>query len=75
MPTLLLIAEIDDSRIPDYPNAAQDQLDSFRDAVLPSQEWGITLTRATTEDLDKLRPSPLNPNWYVVSDGEDEGAA
>jgi len=49
---LVLIAEveIEDGEMLDDAELAQQKLDAFRDAILPSISWGIHLRKATLED-------------------------
>lgn len=52
----VLIAEIE---IPtadedDFVESFQSKLDAFREAVRPAQEYGVTLYRASREDLEKF---------------------
>jgi hypothetical protein len=47
---VLMVAEID---ITDLA-MVQPKLDHFRETVLPSQEFGITLYRATQEDANEF---------------------
>ena len=49
---LLMVAEIEvDSEEGDAIAQAQATLDSFRESVQPSENYGLTLYRATPDDL------------------------
>jgi hypothetical protein len=49
---LLAIVEIEVDA-DDPVGAAQDILDTFREAVIPSENYGVTIYRATGEDLTR----------------------
>lgn len=72
MPKLLLVAEIDEDRVSE--EKAQEHLDSFRESILPSVEWGISFYRATEEDLENVIQDPQNPQWRQVSGGPNADA-
>ena len=53
---VFMVAEVEVPKLyEDSPEeGAQRQLDAFREATLPSSEWGITLYRMGFEDMEAL---------------------
>ena len=50
--TILLAMEIEDCQ----PDQAQQRLDAFRESVLPSIEYGLTIWRPTRDEVAALLP-------------------
>jgi hypothetical protein len=69
---ILMVAEIR-IRSAEDPTKALTRLDQFRERVLPSERWGITLYRATPEDLKEVGPCPalvVMEDDVVIEEGE-----
>jgi hypothetical protein len=67
----LLVAEIAEAG--DDEARAQELLDAFRESVLPSSEYGLTIYRATAQDLQSFGVTPP-ANYSNATPGEVEPA-
>jgi hypothetical protein len=67
---VLLVAEIDvPGRNPDAE--IQDKLDAFREAVLASENYGLTISRISKRDhADEDLATLFESGWETFSDGE-----
>jgi hypothetical protein len=66
--------EVDTDEMHDPAEKAQAKLDAFREAALPSENYGVTLYRATPDDLrgDLLRRQVELLPLFREEDGCDD---
>lgn len=63
---MLLVAELDVGEEPGrISDAAQAKLEKFREAVGPSAEHGITLVRATRQDVEDFKADQVRETMWV----------